>query len=157
MAKYEPDEVEYSCSDQRDVLIENLPKSFMALVDKLTEQETKIKELTKRQDQVIVDNTPLIDLKKSELIKEVDYLRSMVSTLERRVTLLEEKQQAGPGAVAFFATVSDDIGHLHDRQRILFDNVLTNTGDAYNEHNGTFVAPVAGLYVFSTTLMSSKG
>lgn len=33
--------------------------------------------------------------------------------------------------------------------------MVTNRGNAYNGHHGTFIAPVAGTYVFSVTLHSS--
>ncbi|KAH3698608.1 hypothetical protein DPMN_086151 [Dreissena polymorpha] len=147
MAQYEPDENESSvyqcsCSDQRDVLIENLAKSLMALIDKITEQDEKIKELTKRQDQVIDDNTFLTDLKKGELIKDVDDLRNTVTILEKNVTLLEEEVHAEPGSVAFFATLSITLSTLGNGRRLVFDNVITNNGAAYNKNNGSFVAPM---------------
>lgn len=43
-------------------------------------------------------------------------------------------------------------GGVH--QNVVFDVIVTNLGNAYNNHVGVFVAPVAGTYVFSTTLVS---
>lgn len=56
--------------------------------------------------------------------------------------------------VAFFATLSGISEHMGKLQNIHFDNVLTNVGGAYNPHAGIFVAPVPGIYVFSTTIFS---
>ncbi|XP_045176509.1 heavy metal-binding protein HIP-like [Mercenaria mercenaria] len=56
--------------------------------------------------------------------------------------------------VAFFATLSTDIQHAGVHQTYVFDHVITNLGSAYNNHNGNFVAPVSGTYVFSVTLLS---
>lgn len=56
--------------------------------------------------------------------------------------------------IAFFATLSKHIEHAGINQPIVFDNIITNIGNAYNGHMGSFVAPVSGVYVFSTTLFS---
>ncbi|XP_053380342.1 uncharacterized protein LOC123562235 [Mercenaria mercenaria] len=54
--------------------------------------------------------------------------------------------------VAFFATLSQHLEHVGAHQAIAFDHVVTNIGNAYNSHFGSFVAPVSGTYVFSATL-----
>jgi len=57
--------------------------------------------------------------------------------------------------VAFFAKVGQHhIDHIGKNQSIAFDDVVTNVGNAYNPHFGSFVAPVAGTYIFSVTLMA---
>ena len=56
--------------------------------------------------------------------------------------------------VAFFATLTHSDAVLARNERILFDNVVTNLGLAF--HNGVFVAPVPGLYVFSVNLLSDS-
>ncbi|XP_053380337.1 heavy metal-binding protein HIP-like [Mercenaria mercenaria] len=56
--------------------------------------------------------------------------------------------------VAFFATLSQHLNHAGAHQSITFDNVVTNIGNAYNSHFGSFTAPVSGTYVFSVTLFS---
>ena len=44
--------------------------------------------------------------------------------------------------------------HAGVHQTVIFDVVVTNLGNAYNNHIGVFIAPVTGTYVFSTTLVS---
>ena len=44
--------------------------------------------------------------------------------------------------------------HAGMHQNFVFDTVVTNVGNGYNSHLGSFVAPVSGTYVFSTTLVS---
>lgn len=56
--------------------------------------------------------------------------------------------------VAFFSTLGNHLQHLGVNQNIVFDHVVTNIGNAYNNHAGDFRAPVAGTYVFSVTLMA---
>ena len=54
--------------------------------------------------------------------------------------------------VAFFGYFSSN--HLiSDAAYILaFDTVITNVGNAYHPHSGTFIAPRSGLYVFTWTI-----
>lgn len=55
--------------------------------------------------------------------------------------------------VAFYAylstheAASSAIHHI-----IAFDKVITNVGNAYHPHSGTFIAPRSGLYVFTWTI-----
>ena len=54
--------------------------------------------------------------------------------------------------MAFFASLTTRPVHLGANQDIAFDNAVTNIGNAYNPHHGVFIAPVAGVYVFTVTL-----
>lgn len=56
--------------------------------------------------------------------------------------------------VAFFAYLRYQANNLGAFQNIVFDNVVTNIGNAYNWRHGIFIAPVNGTYVFSFTLMA---
>lgn len=60
-------------------------------------------------------------------------------------------------AVAFSAGLSQHLLHVGDNQHIVFDHVITNVGNAYNPHSGLFIAPVSGIYVFSTSILSYDG
>ena len=62
------------------------------------------------------------------------------------------KRRVSTQNVAFFASLTNDSLHLGINQDIAFDNAITNIGSAYNSHHGTFVAPVAGIYLFSVTV-----
>ena len=59
--------------------------------------------------------------------------------------------------VAFFATLSKDLQHAGQNQPVVFDRVVTNVGNAYNSHVGSFTAPVSGFYVFSVSLLNYPG
>ncbi|XP_060575872.1 uncharacterized protein LOC132733278 isoform X2 [Ruditapes philippinarum] len=57
--------------------------------------------------------------------------------------------------VAFYATIGQHhIAHAGTNQTIVFDDVITNLGNAYSKFAGDFRAPVGGTYVFSVTLMA---
>ena len=62
---------------------------------------------------------------------------------------------ATPTRVAFFARLTNQTTpYLDANQDIVFNNVVTNIGNGYHGNHGLFVAPVPGVYVFSTTLVS---
>ncbi|KAH3809238.1 hypothetical protein DPMN_137599 [Dreissena polymorpha] len=67
------------------------------------------------------------------------------------------KRHAGTDLVAFFATLTNHATNLSVGQNLKFDNIITNVGSAYNQHVGAFHAPVSGVYVFMSTLMSYDG
>lgn len=54
--------------------------------------------------------------------------------------------------VAFFAYFSSDILASIDNYILAFNTVVTNVGNAYHPHSGTFIAPRSGLYVFTWTI-----
>ena len=55
-------------------------------------------------------------------------------------------------SVAFFARFSSNTPAGIDHHILVFDKVITNVGNAYHSHTGTFIAPRSGLYVFTWTI-----
>ena len=49
------------------------------------------------------------------------------------------------------------ISNLGAGQTIVFDKVITNVGNAYDNMTGIFTAPVRAVYVFEMTLMTDPG
>ena len=39
---------------------------------------------------------------------------------------------------------------------VIFDNIVSNYGEAYNQDSGSFIAPYHGLYFFTLSLMSDR-
>ena len=39
----------------------------------------------------------------------------------------------------------------------MFDDVITNIGNAYDVDSSTFICPISGIYMFSLSLMSAAG
>ena len=60
-------------------------------------------------------------------------------------------------AVAFYARLSKTIEKGKIGHVIAFDNVLTNTGGAYDASTGKFTTPISGHYVFSWTTVCTTG
>ncbi|XP_052067672.1 uncharacterized protein LOC127706969 [Mytilus californianus] len=82
----------------------------------------------------------------------------MQKDLERnRRLLLSGSNGDSPPIIAFHAYLSKseiDPGHHHT---IIFDSVLSNSGNGYNNNSGTFIAPENGMYVFAYTVVGYRG
>lgn len=73
-----------------------------------------------------------------------------VRTVKRSIKVRESVETE----VAFYATHSQhDVQHLGQNQIIVFDQAITNVGNAYNPITGGFVAPADGTYIFHVTMM----
>jgi len=61
---------------------------------------------------------------------------------------------ATPGrrGVAFFVGLTNNIGPISQHADIVFDRVVTNVGDAYDEETGRFTASVNGTYQFNVII-----
>jgi hypothetical protein len=46
---------------------------------------------------------------------------------------------------------------LGTAQTVIFDEVVTNNGHAYNKHTGHFTAPRDGTYYFATSFLNVSG
>ncbi|XP_065937223.1 complement C1q tumor necrosis factor-related protein 3 [Magallana gigas] len=54
--------------------------------------------------------------------------------------------------IAFYAYMSTTENNPSTHHTIIYDHDVTNIGNGYNRHSGTFIAPVDGVYVFSWTI-----
>ena len=59
----------------------------------------------------------------------------------------------GSHAVGFSAFLTNRVV-LNSPVKLVFDHVLSNSGNGYDIKTGIFTAPIAGLYSFSVTLTS---
>ncbi|XP_060577879.1 complement C1q tumor necrosis factor-related protein 3-like [Ruditapes philippinarum] len=109
----------------------------------------------------------VIDKLRAELIEERNKRKHFEETIASQQTELEivkvaiTSQEQGLKAIgpriAFFARVSPTIVGIAPWATIIFSNVETNEGVAYNNATGEFVAPKAGLYVFFSTILAGWG
>merc|ERR1711937_114108 len=58
--------------------------------------------------------------------------------------------------VGFLATAMSSQSDIGASTALVFDNVLTNDGDAYDNATSQFTAPKSGLYFFSFTVLSAN-
>lgn len=53
--------------------------------------------------------------------------------------------------IAFYAYLTNAEKTPGANHVIVYDHIMTNSGNGYNKHTGAFTAPIAGMYVFSWT------
>jgi hypothetical protein len=54
--------------------------------------------------------------------------------------------------VAFHATRTGTLDHIRVNQTLVFNSVKLNIGSGYHASGGIFIAPVSGIYIFSTSV-----
>lgn len=69
---------------------------------------------------------------------------------------LTKRLELNDSIVAFYAYMSKDELQPGKNHILVFDDVKTNVGLAYNKHNGMFTAPVNGVYVFIWTVVCGR-
>ncbi|CAG2222966.1 unnamed protein product [Mytilus edulis] len=80
-------------------------------------------------------------------------LLGAINTLQRTNRLLGETgSPISSIQVAFHARLKPYIT-LGSRQTVIFDQLITNIGQAYNKHTGHFTAPYDGIYFFACTFL----
>ncbi|XP_060588679.1 uncharacterized protein LOC132744087 isoform X2 [Ruditapes philippinarum] len=105
------------------------------------------------------------EMSREELLDTVTSLKASLNKLEAKVGAIEVLQTSNTlnhsvshgRSVAFHAANIHGIAQLGVNQKIIFETVLLNLGNGYNNHHGIFTAPSAGLYMFSSSMLSANG
>ncbi|KAH3866799.1 heavy metal-binding protein HIP-like [Dreissena polymorpha] len=88
------------------------------------------------------------DEKLIEMPSKIDELESSLQkVLAIHQNNPEKRARQSEPQVAFYAQLTQDPGPMGLHQTVVFDNVVTNIGNAYNKFSGMFTAPVSGTYV----------
>ncbi|XP_045187629.2 cerebellin-2-like [Mercenaria mercenaria] len=114
-----------------------------------TFEETIVELKTSIQDLKIInaDQAETLNKLTNQCVTKTDFKNHRRNAFRR--------QSYDSTVVAFSATLNRaNIEHIGVHQNIVFSDVITNIGNGYNNHHGLFIAPVSGLYMFSTTLLS---
>eukprot|EP00919_Chromeraceae_sp_WS-2016_P078676 GHVR01186434.1.p1 GENE.GHVR01186434.1~~GHVR01186434.1.p1 ORF type:complete len:169 (-),score=3.59 GHVR01186434.1:426-932(-) len=60
----------------------------------------------------------------------------------------EDREVIDTQNVYFHTTLRSTTGYVRQNQQIKMDTVVTNVGQAYNQHTGVFTVPYVGYYYF---------
>ncbi|XP_039460996.1 titin homolog isoform X1 [Oreochromis aureus] len=142
--------------------IRHLQKENEAQAAKVRELELQKTELDKlkEQHQAQAAKVKELELLRAEMDKlkqdsqaqggELITIKSRANITENQVEAL--KREAEVKRVAFsaslLATGSQNIGPFNTYMPLVFKYVVSNIGNAYNSHTGSFTAPVRGAYHF---------
>ncbi len=89
--------------------------------------------------------------------ENIDAVEDDVATLEGRVEYVENRMtdiEERDVTVGFSATLSSNT-NLEVDDTFIFDEVLTNYGNAYDSSTGLFTSPMHGLYEFNLFFMKT--
>ncbi|XP_062386581.1 complement C1q-like protein 2 [Sardina pilchardus] len=86
-------------------------------------------------------------------------LKSRIEALQRELDAIKQHLKT---AVAFSATLQTQkphefLGPFNENQKLKYENVITNVGNAYNPNTGIFTVPVKGIYFFTFVLFNPIG
>ncbi|VDH92407.1 Hypothetical predicted protein [Mytilus galloprovincialis] len=73
---------------------------------------------------------------------------------KRRIIYPRQSRVNSPAFYAYMSTNEASPGQHHT---LIFNSVITNIGNAYNQYSGIFTVPSNGMYVLSYTITSDSG
>nr|CBX41711.1 putative C1q domain containing protein MgC1q62 [Mytilus galloprovincialis] len=116
--------------------------------------KTQMKELTTKLDKsnILIDNLTkrleVSEKRNDELNTQLSSTGNCTHSQDRKRLLLSGSTSTG---VAFSVRLTKQLTGLSAHQAVVFDMVVTDTLQAYNNNDGIFAAPITGMYVFFWT------
>lgn len=129
----EPQCVIYSRFDYEVKVVQKL-----GVYENLFEDQKKINDEQKQRNE--------------EQEREIGDLRTELKNIKEEI----KENHSEDTKIAFFAVLSGGGQSIGSGQTIIFDDAVTNIGQAYDFYTGVFTAPKDGVYQFTATLLTSN-
>ncbi|XP_061175957.1 cerebellin-3-like [Saccostrea echinata] len=121
---------------------EDLKRLVMGLNEKIEIQEQKL-----------LDQENEINSLKGNVEERDEFIKKMTTLSKENLESKKERCRIVPvpteAVVAFYAYMSANENSPGVHHTLIYDHEVTNIGNGYSRHSGTFTAPVAGVYVFT--------
>ncbi|XP_062581473.1 uncharacterized protein LOC134243252 [Saccostrea cucullata] len=164
----------HNSDNKQEERISNLEKQFLRLEKRLNKQSKDILTVKTLEKTTTKKMSGLLSRQnvQEKLFKNLqDRFQNLIHSQEeksffakaltqRKESLIRKERLLAPvtttaslgNIVAFYAYLSKDVRSPGPNHILTFDNVITNTGNAYHSHAGTFIVPRSGLYVLTWTI-----
>lgn len=129
----EPQCVIYSRFDYEVKVVQKL-----GVYENLFEDQKKINDEQKQRNE--------------EQEREIGDLRTELKNIKEEI----KENHSEDTKIAFFAVLSGGGQSIRSGQTIIFDDAVTNIGQAYDSHIGVFKALKDGIYQFTVTLLTDQ-
>nr|XP_022300083.1 collagen alpha-1(X) chain-like [Crassostrea virginica] len=126
-------------------IVEEQAQEIMTLKTRINVLETMREETEMRLASSIRETETNI----SHIAKKLDEQSLTLEGQQKRLLINSINEGT---AVAFYAYISKDFTHIGNGHVFVFDTVVTNRGNAYNNYSGIFTVPSSGLYAFSYSI-----
>ncbi|XP_014011547.1 complement C1q-like protein 2 [Salmo salar] len=120
----------------------------------LNAREGKVEEL-KRENAKLWTRLARVEAKNQDQDAELFKLEARLSSSEQEVDELKRENTDRP-KVAFSAALGRPVGPFNTFVTLVYNNVITNIGNAYSPVTGAFTAPVRGVYYIRFTGMDNR-
>ncbi|KAL4226975.1 hypothetical protein ACF0H5_014951 [Mactra antiquata] len=107
-----------------------------------------------RKEKIYNNRLADMEAELAELRKTIEEKDKKILDVRRRRDDRWLRQAENESPIAFTASLGNHFQHAGINQAFRFENVITNVGGAYDKFTGVFKAPLAGVYVFSTTVVA---
>ncbi|XP_045159779.2 uncharacterized protein LOC123525100 [Mercenaria mercenaria] len=144
-----------------EVIQENLKTQEDMHREEMEQMQKKIDDITAYKEtmeellieQKVLNNEKSISKLAIECDRAVNTMETKYESVVTSITGVAESLKLQQ--IAFSARLASHIENLDPWQTAVFNQVITNTGNAYSGQTGIFTSPVPGVYVFYTHILAS--
>ena len=135
-----------SLNQQVEISLENL---IMQIKEIMAKQST--------HEEIIEANKASVDLSHENLEIQINALTEKQTTQEKiiKANKASVAQLSNPPKVHFYADVDTNL-KLSAGSKVVFNDVLSESGGGYNNADGVFTVPVTGVYLISVVLANQN-